>query len=331
MRKRNNGRVIMGLCGARSGSILALLWNRIAVRQHVLSSSFAQSGNNSKQNSWNNFCCGAMKKEVTNVYNKCFYRTFEILSHIKRDDFWLILNRRVLDLSDLMKSIDEIPNSGKNQSVSSNCQKQILTAKILFCNIFCHIACAGVGTVEHVRWIRHKRIIWETAAKQIGNVWFEIAQRLWNEQGSVLVEWSDIYRRWYHTSRTSHLHTQQSKKQTVPFDSLRRRFHLRNTSQILQRLSGRKQCQYHLAQNWFDGMTHFSKFKVTYAMKLFLFSFLFLTAVLSERSSVPWQNLNWEWLRMGSKSGSCIFVDIPKRCIQHLREFCLIDYFAEVW
>lgn len=55
---------------------------------------------------------------MENVYNKSHYRTFEILSHIKRDDFWVILNRRVLDLSTLMKSIDEMPTSGKNQSVT---------------------------------------------------------------------------------------------------------------------------------------------------------------------------------------------------------------------
>ncbi|XP_055304265.1 uncharacterized protein LOC129569455 [Sitodiplosis mosellana] len=53
---------------------------------------------------------------VDKVYNKCYYRTFEVLSHIKRDDFWLILDRKVLDLSALMKSIDELPTSGKNQS-----------------------------------------------------------------------------------------------------------------------------------------------------------------------------------------------------------------------
>lgn len=55
------------------------------------------------------------ESNIGNVYIKCFYRTFEVLSHIKRDDFWVILNRRVLNLSRLMKSMDELPC--KNLSV----------------------------------------------------------------------------------------------------------------------------------------------------------------------------------------------------------------------
>lgn len=93
-----------------------------------------------------------MKTElgVENVYNKSYYRTFEVLSHIKREDFWIILNRRVLDLSTLMKSIDEMPISGKNQSVNK---------------MFYHIQCdefklkclssliTGIGPVKHVWWL----------------------------------------------------------------------------------------------------------------------------------------------------------------------------------
>ncbi|XP_031619194.1 cytochrome b5 domain-containing protein 1 [Contarinia nasturtii] len=55
-------------------------------------------------------------KIIENVYNKCFYRTFEVLSHIQHNDFYVILDRRVLDLSNLMRSIDEMPSNGKNQS-----------------------------------------------------------------------------------------------------------------------------------------------------------------------------------------------------------------------
>lgn len=56
------------------------------------------------------------RKSLNNVYKRCFYRKYEVLPHIKRDDFWVILNRRVLDLSALMKSMNEMPNI-KNLSV----------------------------------------------------------------------------------------------------------------------------------------------------------------------------------------------------------------------
>lgn len=52
-----------------------------------------------------------------NVYPKCYYRAFEVLCHIKIDDFWVILNRRVLDLSNLMKAMDEMPSNGKDLTV----------------------------------------------------------------------------------------------------------------------------------------------------------------------------------------------------------------------
>ena len=84
-----------------------------------------------------------MKTEfgVESVYNKCYYRTFEVLSHIKRDDFWLILHRRVLDLSSLMKSVDELPISGKNQSVIKSFPtvfklQSIFNIHVIFSGIF---------------------------------------------------------------------------------------------------------------------------------------------------------------------------------------------------
>lgn len=46
---------------------------------------------------------------INNVYSKCFYRKYEVLSHIKPDDFWVILNRRVLNLSSIMKLMNKIP------------------------------------------------------------------------------------------------------------------------------------------------------------------------------------------------------------------------------
>lgn len=54
---------------------------------------------------------------LKNVYSKNFYRTYEILNHIKPNDFWVILNRRVLDLSSLMKLLDEMLNGDKNLTV----------------------------------------------------------------------------------------------------------------------------------------------------------------------------------------------------------------------
>lgn len=64
-----------------------------------------------------------MKKDLNkiyseNIYFKHFYRTSEVIHRIKRDDFWVILDRRVLDLSGLMKTIDQIQSNEKNLAVS---------------------------------------------------------------------------------------------------------------------------------------------------------------------------------------------------------------------
>lgn len=52
-----------------------------------------------------------------NIYPKCYYRTSEVVHHIKYDDFWIILNQRVLDLSSLMKTIDQVQNNEKDLTV----------------------------------------------------------------------------------------------------------------------------------------------------------------------------------------------------------------------
>lgn len=54
-----------------------------------------------------------------NLYNKKFFREFDVWHHIKPNDFWLILNRRVLDLSHLVKMIDELPNNITDSTVSN--------------------------------------------------------------------------------------------------------------------------------------------------------------------------------------------------------------------
>lgn len=59
-----------------------------------------------------------MKKDLNKIYFKRFYRTSEVVHRIKRDEFWVILDRRVLDLSSLMKTIDEIQSNEKNLAVS---------------------------------------------------------------------------------------------------------------------------------------------------------------------------------------------------------------------
>lgn len=55
------------------------------------------------------------KQDLNKVYIKCYYRKFEVLNHIKCNDFWVILNQRVLDLSSLLRSMHELPC--KNLSV----------------------------------------------------------------------------------------------------------------------------------------------------------------------------------------------------------------------
>lgn len=53
--------------------------------------------------------CNALIRR--NYYNKKFFREFDVLHHIKPNDFWVILNGRVLDLSHLVRSIDTVPSS----------------------------------------------------------------------------------------------------------------------------------------------------------------------------------------------------------------------------
>lgn len=59
----------------------------------------------------------AKLRNTDKVYNKTFYRVFDILSHVKPDDFWVILDRRVLDLSSLMKEMNQTPKNGKDLAV----------------------------------------------------------------------------------------------------------------------------------------------------------------------------------------------------------------------
>lgn len=44
-----------------------------------------------------------------NLYSKKYFQKSEVLTHIAFDDFWVILNQHVLDLSDLTKTMDEKP------------------------------------------------------------------------------------------------------------------------------------------------------------------------------------------------------------------------------
>lgn len=51
------------------------------------------------------------------LYNKKFFREVDVLHHIKPNDFWVILNRQVLDLSHIVKSIDELPSNSTDFTV----------------------------------------------------------------------------------------------------------------------------------------------------------------------------------------------------------------------
>lgn len=65
----------------------------------------------------------AMKKDLKaidsemKIYPKFFYSTHEVAHHSTHDDFWIILNKRVLNLSSLMKTIDQIQNNEKDLTV----------------------------------------------------------------------------------------------------------------------------------------------------------------------------------------------------------------------
>lgn len=87
---------------------------------------------------------------LSKVYNKCYYRIFEILSHNTRDNFWVILDRRVLNLSTLMRSIDEMPTNGKNQSVNTIFQIYPFYKSLIEMCIFFY---TGIGAVDDVRRI----------------------------------------------------------------------------------------------------------------------------------------------------------------------------------
>lgn len=51
-----------------------------------------------------------MNSKIANkLYIKCFYRAVEITSHIKPNDFWVIFNQCVLDLSLITNKINETP------------------------------------------------------------------------------------------------------------------------------------------------------------------------------------------------------------------------------
>lgn len=58
-----------------------------------------------------------MKLHDRKLYNKKFFREFDVLHHIKPNDFWVILDRRVLDLSHLVKLIDELPSNSTDLTV----------------------------------------------------------------------------------------------------------------------------------------------------------------------------------------------------------------------
>lgn len=59
----------------------------------------------------------SVKLNNRKLYNKMFFREFDVLHHIKPNDFWVILNRRVLDLSHLVQMIDELPSTNNDLTV----------------------------------------------------------------------------------------------------------------------------------------------------------------------------------------------------------------------
>lgn len=52
------------------------------------------------------------------IYNKMFFREFDVWHHIEPNDFWVILNRRVFDLSHLVKLVNELPSNSNDLTVS---------------------------------------------------------------------------------------------------------------------------------------------------------------------------------------------------------------------
>lgn len=58
-----------------------------------------------------------MNVDYQQLYNKMFFREFDVLHHIQPNDFWVILNRRVLDLSRLVQLIDELPSNNNELTV----------------------------------------------------------------------------------------------------------------------------------------------------------------------------------------------------------------------
>lgn len=83
-----------------------------------------------------------------NLYNKRFFREFDVLSHIKPNDFWVILNRRVLDLSNLVKLIDELPSNSKDSAVCACLKSNSIAILLSFYFVFvCACVCVKFRTI----------------------------------------------------------------------------------------------------------------------------------------------------------------------------------------
>lgn len=80
----------------------------------------------------------SVKLNNRKLYNKMFFREFDVLHHIKPNDFWVILNRRVLDLSHLVQMIDELPSTNNDLTVRICLfllKKNVSPQPICICNV----------------------------------------------------------------------------------------------------------------------------------------------------------------------------------------------------
>lgn len=79
-----------------------------------------------------------MKLNNRKLYNKMFFREFDVLHHIKPNDFWVVLNRRVLDLSQLVQLIDELPSNNNDLTVRISLTANFILKIVLPVHIFIH-------------------------------------------------------------------------------------------------------------------------------------------------------------------------------------------------
>lgn len=51
------------------------------------------------------------------IYVKKYYRAIEVLSHRQPNDFWIILFERILDLTEIMKTVNQLTVDDENYKV----------------------------------------------------------------------------------------------------------------------------------------------------------------------------------------------------------------------